>query len=334
MTIRDHAIEDSTGRVSATPSMQGLIHTLRRFWRWSSPVCGQKGLRRLRARVSFVLKAWSAQDLLRPFVAPPSGGSLQRAFQQRPEIVGAIVWPYMCSTWSSKERIQRIDEHFRLIDSMGGALDFPIDQSFELIDLGDVQESLRVVLDRPQWFMREGQLVLNLFMADVRIYSIAFSFAFEGERTVAFVGAIQGGNADGAMADYKDLTKTLHGMRPRDFLVELLRSFCRTLGVWRIYAVADASRQHRSSYFGKAKSDTLSLNYDEIWSERGGIRHDADFFMLGPEAPLKSLEEIPSKKRSMYRKRYELLDSLHARIATACAGIRPLVHGQPAEHER
>lgn len=307
-------------------SDQGV--SLRHLWRVSAAVAEQSGLRRLRGRVKFILQALKCRDSLQPFTAPEAGSAVSRAMEKRPELLGAVHWPYICANWDARTRLQHIADHFKVIDSLGPPLDFPIDQSFQVLDLADVQESLRVVLDQPRWFMREGLLVLNLFAGDVRIYSIAFSFGREAADTVAYVGAIQGGNTDGVMAEYKDLTKTLHGMRPRDFLVELLRSFCRAAGVKKIYAIADASRQHRSSYFGRAKSDVLSLDYDEIWTERGGTKVNDDFFVLAMAPAFKPLEEVASKKRAMYRRRYELLESIDVRIALACGVQTPFLDSE------
>ena len=118
------------------------------------------------------------------------------------------------------------------------------------------------------------------------------------------------------------MTKAAHGMRPRDLLVELFRAFCRAVGAARMLAVADASRQHRSRYFGKAKAETLSLNYDEIWLERGGVAKGPDFFELPVALRLRDLEEVPSKKRGMYRRRHELLHDLDRRMHQACVDLR------------
>ena len=194
--------------------MNNLGSSLRHFWRLSACVIEAKGMRGLRGRVDLVLKSMLLRDVLRPFIEPVAGGSLQRALKKRPELIGAVVWPYMCADWGAAERLRRIEEHFKVVDSMGLTFDFPVDQSINLLDLADVQESLHVVLDQPRWFLREGQFVLNLFAANVRIYSIAFSFAIESGRTVAYIGAIQGGNSDEAMDDYKSSTKKSRGRMP------------------------------------------------------------------------------------------------------------------------
>jgi uncharacterized protein VirK/YbjX len=168
--------------------------------------------------------------------------------------------------------------------------------------------------------MREGQLVINLFLGNVRILSLAFSFARESGKVVAYVGAMQGRNIDGLLDTYRGITKAMHGMRPRDFLFELFRSFCRAVGISKIYAVSDASRHHRDSFFvSKTKSKELTLNYDEIWIERGGILENSDFYVFSVTPQIKNLEEVPSKKRSMYRRRYEFLKIIEARMLEVCS---------------
>jgi len=171
--------------------------------------------------------------------------------------------------------------------------------------------------------MREGQAVLDLFIAETRIFSLAFSLRDEQGLT-AVIGAIQGRDIEGALDTYRELTGALHGMRPRDFLVEMFRALCATLGVQRIVAVSDASRHHRSPYFGKVTDKRFPLDYDEVWTERGGTALDDDFFALPVKPTRRSIEEIPSKKRSMYRKRYEMLDRLEAKLAQAVSPHGPL----------
>lgn len=297
------------------------LQDMKWLWRMSAVICDNGSQKRtferariLKQRVSYFAKGAALISSLQVFMHPRAGSPLQRAMQQRPELVGVVIWPYICKSWSANTCLQRIDEHFKVMESMDSMLDFPVDEQLLLLDLADVTADLRVVLDQPRWFMREGMLVLNLFAQDVRIYSLAFSFAFEEGKIVSYVGAIQGVDTEGIMGDYKNLTKTLDGMRPRDFLVELFRMFSRCVGVTKIYAVDDAKRQHRSSYFGTEKSEELFLNYNAIWEERGGVRDSEDFYALPMETPLKNLDEVPSKKRAMYRRRYELLKSLEGRM--------------------
>jgi uncharacterized protein VirK/YbjX len=269
-------------------------------------------------------RATAVGDSLAPFLDATESTPLGRLLQARPETVGAVIWPYQCLGWDAKQRLTMIAAHYEALSTLPKALNFDVAESKEIINLAIFAEGLRVVLDRPKWFMREGQLVINLFIGERRSYSLAFSLAQEACGLVAYVGAIQGSNIEGALEEYRNLTKTLHGMRPRDFLFETFRTLCRCLGVCRILAVADASRHHRSEYFGSHQANERSVNYDEVWVERRGTRVDANFFSLSPHPELRNLEEIPSKKRSMYRQRYAMLEEIEALLH------HTLNHGQPA----
>lgn len=51
-------------------------------------------------------------------------------------------------------------------------------------------------------------------------------------------------------------------------------------------------------------------DYDSFWLSIGGEKQENGNFMLPLVMPRKPMEEIASKKRSEYRRRYALLDSL------------------------
>ncbi len=219
----------------------------------------------------------------------------------------------------AKTRLNHIVGHYSAIEDLKYKIDFPLEGALNLLDLTNVYKGLHIVLDQPKWFMREGQLVINLFLDRTRILSLAFSFTRESGQVVAYVGAIQGRNFDWSLDINRELTKAMYGMRPRDFLFEQFRTLCRTLGVSKIYAVSNASRHHRNNYFGKkTKIGELAVNYDEVWIERGGILEGSDFYVFNVNVLKKDLGQIPAKKRSMYRRRYEFLDITEVRMPEIC----------------
>jgi uncharacterized protein VirK/YbjX len=248
--------------------------------------------------------------------------AVQNLISKRPETLGAIIWPYQCNSWDAKTRLNHIVEHYSAIENLKFKIDFPLDGALKLLDLTNVYKGLHIVLDQPKWFMREGQLVINLFLDRTRILSLAFSFALESDRVVAYVGAIQGRSFDWSLDINRELTKAMYGMRPRDFLFEQFRTLCRTLGVSKIYAVSNASRHHRNNYFGKkTKTGELTVNYDEVWIERGGILEGSDFFVFSLNLQKKDIEQLPAKKRSMYRRRYEFLEITEVRMQEISAHL-------------
>jgi len=288
-------------------------------WLWAQSRSVGRDLtpRALRRRVQFMRAALRVRPALAPLRSPAPGTALARALAQRPQLVGAVVWPYVCAQWDANARLRHLVAHFEALDRTP-ALDVAADAATELLNLEEISPGLRVVLDQPAWFMREGPLVLNLFEGEVRLYSLAFSLGAPASRPAACIGALQGVTTEGVLDRYRELTKALHGQRPRDFLIELFRMLCRAAGVAEILAVADAQRVHRSAYFGEAKATHLQVDYDEIWRDRGGEPRDAMFFTLPLQPCARDLEEVPSKKRAMYRRRYELLAALAPRMAAAC----------------
>ena len=158
-------------------------------------------------------------------------------------------------------------------------------------------------------------MALNLFLDERRLYSLVFSMGVRDGEEVCYVGAIQGASGDDVQEIYKAVTKQLHGMRPRDLLIETLRVCCEAMGVHRLLFVADQHRHHRDvQYFGAEKARALT-DYDAIWIDRGAELRRDGFFSLPAHRDPRDLASVPSNKRSMYRKRVELTDALFRAVA-------------------
>lgn len=244
---------------------------------------------------------------------------LTRALKQFPLISGAIYWPYINQAWSMERRLSVIDQHFRMLGGPAAIIAYATFENVELVRLEEEYAGLRLVLDKAKWFVREGEIVLNLFVKDRRYFSVAFTLGVDDGKPVIFVGALQGSNSELAPGVYRDITRALHGMRPRDFLMVALRLLCGELGFERIWAVSSYNRQHNSPYFGGGHKEKVRLVYDEVWIEHGGRELGNGFFEIPARVKYKEREEMPSRKRAAYRRRYEMLDRLASDIKSTCA---------------
>jgi uncharacterized protein VirK/YbjX len=283
---------------------------LRWLWTNSGSVCEGTGFIVATRRIRFFVKAMTVYRLIRPMLETPRERPLGRLLEHRPETVGAIIWPYQCGDWDVQVRLDRIRDHYAVIEEIGGGIDFSVDGKLSLLDLSEISEGLHVVVDQPKWLLREGQLAINLFIHDLRIYSLVFSLFHQNGEIAAFVGGIQGSDVEGALDTYREITRAAHGMRPRDLLIETLRMLCVELGVSKIFATTDGNRVHRHRYFGSGWQHKISANYDEIWADRGGVRVNSLYYELDVVAPAKDVNTIPAKKRGMYRHRFEMLGRL------------------------
>lgn len=276
-------------------------------WAWRASAAVDRGWK---FRAKFVLAALRERSLARSLEHIDRQSPLGRLLAERPETVGNLVWPYQCAAWDAKTRFERISGHLDALEKLPG-LKVADDEKIVFADLSLLSDDTFVMIDYSPWLAREGHLTLSLFKGDFRAFTIAFSL-FNWPETELFIGGIQGRNDDRILGLYRDLTKEFHGVRPRDLILELLRLFALRIGVRRIDAVADACKISRHPYFGK--KGTLGLDYDEVWLERGGERVAETHYQLPLAGTRRDLNEVAAKKRSMYRRRYEMFDQLEASL--------------------
>lgn len=256
---------------------------------------------------------------------------LTLALKRFPLMSGAIYWPYINHTWTMQRRLATIDQHYRMLDGPAAIIAHATLEEVELASLHEEYAGLRLVLDKAFWFLREGEIVLNIFVKDQRFYSIAFTLGINAGEPLLLVGALQGSNVDAAPEIYRDITHALYGMRPRDFLMVALKFLSGELGIKRIWAISNDKRQHNSPYFGGGHKDKVLVAYNEVWLEHGGTPLDNGFFDIPSTVKYKDMDEIPTRKRATYRRRYQMLDKLARDIRHNCArhAVQPMLAATP-----
>lgn len=249
-------------------------------------------------------------------------GGLGSSLAQRPQMIGPVIWPYLHKDWVVAQRFAAVRAHFVELESLPW-LRMGVNDSRTIADLSDLLPGLRIILDRPLWFLREGELTLNIFVEDTRVYSLSFLLGRDGAAPgirSANIGAMQGRNLDNIESIYRDLTKKLHGARPRDFIFTVFQFLAAEAQVSHIRGVSDACRHHHHPYFGTKAQTTQSASYDDIWKDREGTPGPGGFFDLPLAFTPRPESEIPSHKRSMYRKRYALYDRIRTDIQRFARG--------------
>jgi uncharacterized protein VirK/YbjX len=238
-----------------------------------------------------------------------------------PRLVYKIYRPYLTTRLGVAGRLEAIRQHYQLVFGLGlGPLIAAAARA--AVPLADIdgkdaaryQVSLRAL----SAFEREGELVLQLCHEGQPLYSVAFTFCtLDGLPTVA-VGCIQGNRQDDALDAIRAATRALHGARPKQLLIELVRHVAFELGCARMRLVGNGNRApHVALRKGRVHAD-----YDSLWLELDAIaRADGDFEL--PCRPLREpdFEAIASKKRSEARKRYQLTSATAARLAARLGGL-------------
>ena len=293
----------------AAVSVGALMWHMARLARASHPGFAPKSLWRA-ARLFLGKMRWLGK--VRSWYTDASNPALLEMLARRPELLGVVERPYVNSAWAAGRRLDAIELHYRQIQGPLNFLRFAPDAQLAIGQLKEGDVTLDVVLEKPSWFAHEGEVSISLFRGELRLYSLAFVLGrSQDDRLTAYVGALQGWGDTQALDLYRSLTHALHGLRPRDLLIGAFRMLCGRIGVQRILAVSDANSMARSSYFENKKTHS---SYDSAWLEHRGVLLDCGFFELSPAPARRAPEEIASRKRAQYRRRYEMLDALEAQM--------------------
>ncbi len=245
---------------------------------------------------------------------------LKSVFPHRPYMYIKPFRPYISIKWNTKQKLKVILDSYRFLSEKK---DFLVDflQNKEAKTLAnlffndEIKGELKLGYDNR--FRKEGELVLWFESEQLggRIISVAFSFEeTEKNNWTCLIGCVQGQIAD-SQNFTKETQKLMYGLRPKAFIIYALQELAREWGCSTIYGVGDAIQSYRKKHaIHLAWTHKIHFNYDELWLENGAKNMGKGWFEL-PLVPVrKDLQEIKSKKRSMYRKRYQMLDEISAQI--------------------
>jgi uncharacterized protein len=232
--------------------------------------------------------------------------------------------PYLRAGFSVAQRAQALLDHYTLMDQLDNAklLLSPVLNVIAAFN-GKNDEAFAINCC-PGHFDREGEITLTLHYQTMNIASLSFSIIQEKSKRTLLIGGLQGPRKHISNDVIRDATKAAHGVFPKRLLMEAVFILAEQCGVQAISAVGDTTHVFRSLRYRHSKGDKFFASYSEFWLSLGGTAGDDGMFMLPLCMERKDLEEIASKKRAEYRRRYALLDALNAQVLQA-AGIEPVV---------
>jgi uncharacterized protein VirK/YbjX len=171
-------------------------------------------------------------------------------------------------------------------------------------------------------FEKEGELsvVFSDETSGAMLFSLTFCVMAGEERAPEiFVGGLQGCKVVNQRESVVAVTRAMHGLRPKALLVFALQQLAAAWRISAIHAVNNGNHVYR--HYRKRR--TFAASYDEFWQECGGEAGAHGMFKLPLEPRWRALEEIRAAKRSMYKRRYAMLQDLAAQIQRSLAAAAP-----------
>lgn len=190
------------------------------------------------------------------------------------------------------------------------------------VELLNLEDGTRLTLSLNDVSFHEGLWQVGLYAsAGHRLYSIGFGLTSERE---ILIGNVQGPSLGcGGLEDNRQLTHAAHGMRPPYLLLRALRSLA---AAWRSDSLKGVDPDNHVKGRWNLQASRLKFNYRQFWAENGGSRVDLGNWQLPLKATERALEDVPSRKRAMYRRRYEMLESLDEQIERLSSPSGGAVH--------
>lgn len=231
-------------------------------------------------------------------------------FRQCPNLFRAVVDSYVDSRIGTVERVRIIEHELRHILRFLKAAGVDSLSAHEAVTLWqEPSTGWRVDLGLNTATPHEGLWTLTLKApCGSSVYTLSLAYFPDA----VLVGAIQGPKGANAMGWVRAATKALHGIRPHFFLIEVVRALCRKSGMQRLVGT-DCRFRLKPSGFWKRQHGVL-FDYQGFWTDIGGQLGGDHRWCIPLCGVRKPLEQVESKKRAMYRRRYELLDCLERDI--------------------
>ncbi len=102
-------------------------------------------------------------------------------------------------------------------------------------------------------------------------------------------------------------------MRPPHLLMHTLRVLAARWGATRLQGV---DPEHHVKGRWNLRDSRLRFDYRGFWAEHEGTRDAGGNWSLALETALRPLDDVPTRRRAMYRRRYAMLEALALAVDT------------------
>lgn len=295
----------------------------RRAWKRSAllPQSGESEARRFRGQIRWSLTAATRQAAAAEWFEWLEQPAVKPYLQLEPRMAFRPLRAYGSTLWNLRRRTKVVRDTYAFIHAYGGALHQAMTHPEGALLLRLPLErgvTGEVRLKSDAQYRKEGEISAFFHLSGVELPVSSFALAFERTASgwACYVGAVQGQKGGGEEA-IKLATKAMHGLRPKQFMVFLAQEIARSLRVNALYGVGNRIQVARADRRKATKAGReISFDYDELWTEAGGEPMKDGWFLLPAKPRRRGLDEVKPNKRSMYAKRYAMLDDISRQIRT------------------
>lgn len=250
------------------------------------------------------------------------GQARLRALRQRdPRLLERHLHRFVNLHWGRRARLRALLSHYRFaLSRLPGPL-------FDAVYLeGGVPLGVLALKDGSELVLSlrppihkgcEGELCLQLDdTAGRALYRIVFTVIDDGGALA--IGCLQGPGGADARDVVREITRNMHGLRPKQLMLGLVYAFARQFGIARVLGVANAAHP-----LMRRRGERFQADYDAFWLEQQGVAGPHGWFALPAEPPRKFEADVPSNHRAAFRRREALRLAAEELLADALRRVAP-----------
>ena len=215
-----------------------------------------------------------------------------------------------------RTRVKLIQEHYAYLEQKLEPTSFVslgYDMAYEIWRAPETDMTWHAYLKFEPGQRKEGLLSVMMDVDGEHLYQIIFWIEQRGGQPTLVIGAMQGPNTENAQDFVREMTKRAHRFRTKNLILYMTQAVARALGIKRMLAVSNAGYYANNHVRLDRK---LKTNFGAFWEEVGGWEtDDPRFYELPLVYPRKTMEEVPTRKRAVYRRRFAFLDTVDEEIA-------------------
>ena len=213
-------------------------------------------------------------------------------------------------------RVKLIQEHYAYLEQKIEPASFVAlgyDTAYEIWRAPETDMTWHAYLKFESGQRKEGLLSVMMDVDGEHLYQIIFWIEQRDGQPTLVIGAMQGPNTENAQDFVREMTKRAHRFRTKNLILYMTQAVARALGIKRMLAVSNAGYYANNHIRLDRK---LKTDFGAFWEEVGGWEtDDPRFYELPLVYPRKTMEEVPTRKRAVYRRRFAFLDTVDEEIA-------------------
>ncbi|MRS16132.1 DUF535 domain-containing protein [Enterobacteriaceae bacterium RIT691] len=151
------------------------------------------------------------------------------------------------------------------------------------------------------WFCNEENTLLA---------SATFSVTRTENGWALVIGGLQGPRRNVSHDVIRVATRACYGLFPKRIIVEFFGLLAAQCNITSLSGVSDNGHVFRALRYRFSKGRHFHASYDEFWASIDGVKSGPFLWQLPVQQARKLIDEIPSKKRAEYRRRFALLDEM------------------------